>query len=96
MVQVTPGLYEITYSGYLKKPDASGQAVLLLMAIAPNEATTLPDIDIELLGENKYTYFSSTEVFNFEQTLDLCVSLGFYNKSTADADHVSILIKKLA
>ncbi len=94
-VQMGPGLYEITYSGYLKKPGTTGQAVLHLLAITSSATTTLPDMDIELLGDNQYTYFSSTGVFEFDQTINLCVSLGFYNTPTVETDHVNVLIKKL-
>ncbi len=94
-VQVETGVYEITYCGNLKKPEQTGQALLNLYVMVNGSSTTLPDMGIYLAGDDTYTYFSSTGVFDFTQKRNLVVNLAFFGTTNVEVDKVNVLIKKI-
>lgn len=95
-IEVTPGIYEITFSGLIEQADEQHGATFYLQT---KDGLAIKELTYKLsVGDGKQMHFSQTILFRFENitTLQAINSiLGDVNTSNVIVSNVTLVMKKL-
>ena len=96
IIEVKPGIYEITFSGLIKGVDVTHGGTFYLQT---DEGAAIRDLTFELLASNgKQMHFSQAIVFRFEDITNLQAMAGVFGDledSNVSISDVNLLMKKL-
>lgn len=95
-IQISPGIYELTFSGFIENSDDSHGAETI---VSDQNGSAIKDLSFSLgIGNGRQMSFSQSILFRFEEVTKLSVTsniLGDLGTSNITISNVNLILKKI-
>lgn len=95
-IQISPGIYELTFSGFIENSDDSHGAEIY---VSDQNGSAIKDLSFSLgIGNGRQMSFSQSILFRFEEVTKLSVTsniLGDLGTSNITISNVNLILKKI-